>query len=827
MGCLRFTLLPASVIAKLHAFGVVALAAVAVLALVSLHHVTVIGRSAQHIYQYGIVGVVGAGDLELLLERHRRIVESAPVNLDRVQIDTLRRTFEELGDAIVGRIGEQRDALPERIGTLLPELVDHGRRVLDLRASAAQSQAVAAVADYARAADIMQEEVRSYRAARLAMADRDVADLSARGHDHRVWVTLSALAAIVLIGPMTFGIVRCVGRRLREITDAMLRLARNDTTLVVEATSAEDELGDMARALAVFKDNAIALIEQRERVEQLNGWFDIALNNMARGLSMFDGEQRLLVCNRRFQELYDLPSELCQPGTPLEAILRHHLARGETGDARLALRHWLNRYVELVRGGEPFSLTVRMSASRTLQIAHQPLEDGGCVAVHEDVTEKRIAERRIARLARVDTLTEVANRYAFREMLARRYEAIGEDGGLALLWIDLDRFKEVNDTLGHPVGDALLKAFAERVRSCVRRDDFVARLGGDEFAVLQTGRTRQEDAERLAERLVVEASRPFQICGQRIEIGASVGIALAPMHGAEPDELLKNADIALYRAKSEGRGRCVVFRAELAEAMRQRRQLELALKAALANDELELHYQPIVDLVSGRVTSCEALMRWRHPERGMIPPSVFIPVAEDMGLISEMGAWALRRACADAIQWPEEVKVAVNLSTSQFVVGNLPDAVRSALDATGLVPSRLVLEITETLLLKDDARTLDLLNEIEEMEVSFALDDFGTGYASLSYLRSFPFDKIKIDATFIRDIQLREDSVAIVRAITTLARTLGMKTVAEGVETVEHLEKVAGAGCDEVQGYLFSRPVPVNEIAGVIASCGRRLNRAA
>jgi predicted signal transduction protein with EAL and GGDEF domain len=327
--------------------------------------------------------------------------------------------------------------------------------------------------------------------------------------------------------------------------------------------------------------------------------------------------------------------------------------------------------------------------------------------------------------------------------------------------------------------------------------------------------------------LVIEAGRPFVIEGHRIEIGASIGIAMAPLHGVDPDELLQNADIALYRAKAEGRGRSVVFRSELAESMRERCQLDQALRTALANDELDLYYQPIVDLGTGRVTSCEALMRWRHPERGMIPPGIFIPLAEDIGLIGEIGEWSLMRACRDAATWPEEVKVAVNLSAVQFASGSLVDAVQLALRSSGLVPQRLVLEVTETLLLEDDARTIDMLNQIEGMEVSIALDDFGTGYASLSYLRSFPFDKIKIDQTFVRDIEHREDCVAIVRAVTSLAHTLGMRTVAEGVETVEHLEKVAGAGCDEVQGYLFSRPVPASEIGAVIQSCGGRNRRAA
>ena len=823
-------LLPASIITRLYVYGGVALAVVLLMSGMALHFVRESARAAHHIHGAGLVGIVDAGDIELLLERHRRIVEAAPVQLDRHKVDEDRRHSEEIADAIEERIREQHEDIPVSIGELLPRLVEQGRRVLYLAANYAQAKALDAVLEYADTAALIQYEIRNWRADRISVANQEVAQILTRGGKLKRGIVFSVLLAVLLMGPLTFVVVSGIGSRIRTMTGTMLQLARNDTTVAVTATADPDEIGDMARALAVFKDNAIALNAERDKVEQLNAWFDIALNNMARGLSMLDADQRLLVCNRRFRDIYALPEELCRPGTPIERILEHHFLgrRDKSGsEARADMARWLERYLALVRSGEPFNLSLRTASGRTVLVAYQPLQEGGCVAVHEDVTEKRIADRQIARLARVDTLTEVANRHAFRETLTARLEAMRPDEGLALLWIDLDRFKEVNDTLGHPVGDALLKAFAGRVRECVRSGDLVARLGGDEFAVLQQGCNRAQDAERLAHRLLEVASLPYLVCGQRIEIGASIGVALAPAHGADPDELLKSADIALYRAKTEGRGRLVVFRNELAETLRERRELELALKSALANGELELHYQPIVDLGSGRVTSCEALMRWRHSRRGMIPPGLFIPIAEDIGLIGELGEWALERACRDALVWPDAIKVAVNLSVAQFASKRLDEVVRRVLRMTGLAADRLVLEVTETLLLKDDARTLEVLNAIDEMGVSIALDDFGTGYASLSYLRSFPFDKLKIDQTFVRDIELREDSVAIVRAITTLARSLGMRTVAEGVETVDHLEKVAGAGCDEAQGYLFSRPVPAGDIAGVIEACGRAVSRAA
>lgn len=830
MNRLRLPRLPRSIIVRLYAYGAVALAGVLGLAIMSLHFVRETGRSAELIYNQGMIGVIGAGDLELLLEQHRRIIESAPVELDRAKIERDRLQAEDIAKAIERRIAGREAAISGRLAPLLPRLLEQAHNVLRLASNFAQSKALEAVADYSMTANLAQIEIRSYRDERLAFADRALENLALRGGQLNRWVINTSLLAIVLIGPLTFVVVNGIGRRIRQITETMLRLSANDTSVAVAANEERDEIGDMARAVAVFKANAIALNSEREKVEQLNGWFDIALNNMARGLTMFDADHRLLVCNRRFQEMYALPDELCRPGTHIERILAYGFEAGQpavTGaDSGAEARQWLARYLELVRSRKPFSLTVEMGAERTFQVAFQPLEDGGCVAVHEDVTEKRLSDQRIARLARVDTLTEVANRLGFREALATCFRDMGDGEQLALLWIDLDGFKEVNDTHGHPIGDALLKAFAARLGQCVRRSDHIARLGGDEFAILQAGCRSQTEAEALARRLVMEAGRPFEIKGHRIEIGASIGIALAPLHGSDPDVLLQNADIALYRAKAEGRGRSVVFRTELAESMRERCQLDQALRTALANDELELYYQPIVDLRTGRVTSCEALMRWRHPERGMIPPGIFIPLAEDNGLIGEIGEWSLMRACRDAATWPEDVKVAVNLSAVQFASGSLVDAVQLALRSSGLVPQRLVLEVTETLLLEDDARTIDMLNQIEGMEVSIALDDFGTGYASLSYLRSFPFDKIKIDQTFVRDIEHREDCVAIVRAVTSLAHTLGMRTVAEGVETVEHLEKVAGAGCDEVQGYLFSRPVPASEISEVIRSCGGR-NRCA
>jgi diguanylate cyclase (GGDEF)-like protein len=443
----------------------------------------------------------------------------------------------------------------------------------------------------------------------------------------------------------------------------------------------------------------------------------------------------------------------------------------------------------------------------------QPLPDRGWVDMHEDVTEKHRSDTRIRELAEFDALTGLANRHHFLERLNRALLEIETSGSFALFWLDLDHFKEVNDTFGHPAGDALLKAVCLRLTAAVRSTDLVARLGGDEFAILQTGRiTNAGTALALANRLIETVSEPYQLFGQSVSIGVSIGIALAPLHGKTAEVLLKNGDIALYKAKAAGRGTAIIFEPDFENALKARRSIETELRRAVHSGELELHYQPILDLKLGQVTVCEALLRWHHPERGMIPPFEFIPIAEDIGVIGEIGAWALHEACRTASAWPPHVGVAVNLSATQFTTGDLCEIVADALRKSGLAPHRLELEVTETLLLGDEPGTHQTLSALAKSGVSIALDDFGTGYASLSYLRSFPFNKIKIDQTFVRDLPDRADCVAIVSAVANLARTLGMRTVAEGVETTAHLDLVTRAGCDEVQGYLFSRPVPAAEL---------------
>jgi diguanylate cyclase (GGDEF)-like protein len=580
---------------------------------------------------------------------------------------------------------------------------------------------------------------------------------------------------------------------------------------------------DLARAFERLKESK-GTRGHKGQLAQLGGWFEIALNNMARGLSMFDAEQRLLVCNRLYREIFDLPKRLTRPGTPLAEIIRYHVRKetgSDTAKDRENQRKWIEYHVAALARGETFSDTRHLKNGRIILVTNQPMPGGGWVDLQEDITEKCKAEEKITWLARHDTLTGIANRFQFREHLDTWFRELPPGAGFALHWIDLDHFKEVNDTLGHPVGDALLKSVAKRLRNALRGPDLVARMGGDEFAVLQATATRKAQATKLAKRLIRAFAEPHHVLGHKVLAAASIGIALAPSQGRNADELLKNADIALYRAKACGRGCYAFFEPEQDQEMPPRRGLEADLRGALEKGQLELYYQPIVELGREEVMGFEALMRWHHPERGLISPDDFIPLAEQMGLIVDIGAWALHCACHEAMSWPEHVKVTDNLSPTQFESGDLYETVAHALSKSGLNPSRLELEITEGLLLRDEAGTHELLHKLRNLGVKIALDDFGTAYASLSYLRSFPFDKIKIDRSFIRDLSMQKqhDCVAIIHAVAGLAKRMQMSTVAEGVETLAHLNTVTLAGCEEVQGFYFSQPVPATEVKAVLAQC--------
>ena len=626
---------------RMYIIGALAVAAVAALAAVSIHFARLTSEAAQVLYGHSLAGVVEATELELLMAQHRRVIEAVRLAPDRYPLHRQQQMSEDVVQRIERLVTPPGDNLAEQIAENLPELVRLGRDAQRLAGTPVQQDAMASVDAYARTADRMQESIRLFRLERVGIAEMELQALATNARRLVNWVSTLALAALLLIGPLSLVLIRNVVLRLRDITQAMVRLARNDTGVVIQAVSRLDEISHMARAVQVFKTNAIMLLDQKARLEQLNLWLDIALNNMARGLSMFDAREQLVVCNSNYLRMYGLPAECARPGTRFDDILRRRMASvisSVDGDGWAAEHDKVRAAVAKVVGlrqESRFSQTLQ--DGRIIEVSMRPLETGGWVAVHEDVTEQRRASAHIARLAHLDTLTGLANRLQFRERLEELARGLPARE-FVLHCIDLDRFKEVNDTLGHPVGDALLKSVARRLEATVRATDVVARLGGDEFAVLQTGTTSRGDAAVLACRLIDAVSAPVQIQGHRIEVGATIGIAHAPNDGDTPDVLLRNADMALYRGKSAGRGRLSFFDTGMEGQLRTRRLVESDLQRAVSERQFELYYQPIVSLVEARVAGCEALIRWRHPERGMISPAEFIPVAEDIGLIAEIGA---------------------------------------------------------------------------------------------------------------------------------------------------------------------------------------------
>ena len=462
--------------------------------------------------------------------------------------------------------------------------------------------------------------------------------------------------------------------------------------------------------------------------------------------------------------------------------------------------------------GNTFHSVVTAGDGRAISILNKPLAGGGWLATHEDVTDRRRAEERIAHMAGHDALTDLPNRMLLRERLDHELKRVKRGENLAVLCLDLDHFKSVNDTLGHPIGDELLKLVADRLRGCTREPDTIARLGGDEFAIIMTQMLKPGDAAALSRRIRESIIKPYQVDGHQIITDISIGISIAPIDGVEPDQLLKNADMALYGAKGDGRGMYRFFEAEMDKRMKERRGLEMDLRQALNNGEFELYYQPLVNLQTNEISAFEALLRWNHPSRGLISPADFVPIAEETGLIVSIGEWVLRKACKETANWPQNVKVAVNLSPAQLKSKNLMAIVMSALDDSGLQAARLQLEITETMLMQNTFATLGMLHQLRKLGVQIAMDDFGTGYSSLSYLRSFPFDKIKIDRSFIADLSNGAEPRAIVHAVAGLAKCLNMISTAEGVETQQQLDTLQAVGCTEMQGYLFSRARPAGEV---------------
>jgi diguanylate cyclase (GGDEF)-like protein len=558
--------------------------------------------------------------------------------------------------------------------------------------------------------------------------------------------------------------------------------------------------------------------KQNRALKQQNVLFDAAINNMNQGLCMFDRHERLVVCNERYALIYNLTTELTKPGTTLTQIMEHRFSHGMVPKA--GRDNYMRGRQRLVNEALEARDEIELEDGRSIFIHHRPMKGGGWVATHEDVTEQRRMEARVRHLARHDALTDLPNRAFLREEMDRIAARIKRRENIAFLCFDLDHFKAVNDTLGHVIGDQVLVNVAARLKKFAREGDVVARLGGDEFAMIAMALDDPQDAAGIASRIVKSIAAPMEIEGHQVNIGTSVGIALAPGDGDDVETLLKNADTALYRAKSEGRGNYHFFERGMDDALQYRRMLEQGLKVALAHGEFRLMFQPLVDLSTNKICCFEALLRWDHPEQGTISPAEFIPVAEETGLIGSIGEWVLRQACAAAAGWPGDVRVAVNLSAVQFKNRGLINHVIHALGDAGLDARRLELEVTESLLLADTPHTLETLHQLRALGVRISMDDFGTGYSSLSYLRSFPFDKIKIDRTFVAGLAPGDESTAIIRAVVGLGQSLGMSTTAEGVETEEQLAAVRAQGCNEVQGFLFSPPLPPSGVTALLRAGG-------
>ena len=630
---------------------------------------------------------------------------------------------------------------------------------------------------------------------------------------------------LALLGSVAVG--HGIARPVLRLTALMNQLAGGDTDLTVPGTERRDEVGAMARAVEVFRANAIARRQGEVVLRRTNLLFDAALNSMLHGMLVWGADQQLQLVNGRFFAICGLPPDSLSPGMAVPEVIdvlhRHGLHPGERPE------EVSDMIAAMLAARRSVQTELAMRPDLLVRIAAEPIHNGGTVVTFEDVTDKRRNEEKIAFMAHHDALTSLPNRVLFQEHLDAAVAQLGDGQQFAVLCLDLDHFKDVNDTLGHAAGDDLLRQVAGRLRHCVRDRDVVARLGGDEFAiVLAIADGGPAAAAALATRLVDSIGAPYVLQGRNIVIGTSIGIALFEP-GGSGIEFLKRADVALYRAKDE-RGTFAFYEPGMDEHLLARHELEADLRLAVQHGEFELYYQPLYNLAEDRVTGFEALVRWNSPTRGHVLPADFIPLAEQTGLIVPIGEWVLRTACAQAATWPAHVSVAVNLSPVQVKNKRLMAMVRETLAETGLPARRLDLEITETVLLQDTEAVMSLLHSLHTLGVRVSMDDFGTGYSSLNYLLRFPFDKIKIDRSFISELRNPpgdaeaatrspetplapgRNAAIIVRTIIGLGRNLGIATIAEGVETAEQFAQVRRKGCTQAQGYFLSRPRPAAEL---------------
>jgi diguanylate cyclase (GGDEF)-like protein len=676
----------------------------------------------------------------------------------------------------------------------------------------------------AAAAAMLNDLVELVAANGYAYRERAAAEMRASS------IALAGLSGAIVVASALVMLVfaHLVVRPIRAATRVAEDVAA-DRFAAVPATGRRDEIGRLLNSLAAMQASLRGrdartrdLLREKERtaerLRKVNSYFDSALNNMSHGLAMFDADALVLVVNRRFCDMYRIAPGSIRPGIGYRELIVLIVAAGNY-PGRTVDEIMAERQPPLPPGR---TNTVRpLADGRTIAVTREPMPHGGWVGTYEDITERLRSEEQIVFLAHHDALTGLANRTLFRERVGHAFVQAARGPGFAMLYLDLDRFKTVNDTMGHAMGDSLLCAVASRVLDTVRETDTVGRLGGDEFAILQANVSAPGEANALASRIVEALGRPFDIAGERIAIGVSIGVTLAPGDGSNSVKLFRNADLALYRAKQEGRGTWRFFEPAMDAAVMARHTLELDLRDALPLGQLEVYFQPVICSRTLTVSGFETLLRWHHPTRGTVMPGEFISVAEEMGLIIPIGAWVLRQACSQAATWPGHIRVAVNVSSVQFRNGDLVATVSDAIRDAGIAPERVELEITESVMLQDDRATLAALHALHTLGVRIAMDDFGTGYSSLSYLRGFPFDTIKIDRSFVSGLETSEESVAIVRTITGLGQILHMDTTAEGVETEEQCEILIAAGCTDMQGYLFGRPSPASSIPAAIERLSR------
>ncbi|MEO1292218.1 MAG: EAL domain-containing protein, partial [Pseudomonadota bacterium] len=538
------------------------------------------------------------------------------------------------------------------------------------------------------------------------------------------------------------------------------------------------------------------------------------VESIAHGFLMFDPEDKLVLSNTHFRALYPDLKQVARAGASYRDVIAAELQL-EKHEARSdhALRARVQERMDLHNDGSDFVLERRIGSHTWVQINEHRTHDNNTVVVYTDVSEMRRREERMHHMALHDALTNLPNRTLFRDRLEKAtVDAVRYGGQVAVVCIDLDNFKHVNDTLGHPAGDKLLCEAVDRIRGCIRETDTLARLGGDEFALIVPELGDIKDVDSVAVRIIEEVSKPFVLDGQQASVGASIGIAISEVDALDPDILIKNADLALYRAKADNKNCHRFFKAEMDDKAQARRMLELELRGALERDELILHFQPQIDAGSFQIKGFEALVRWQHPERGLISPAGFIEVAEETGIIIPLGNWVVERACAIAASWTRPAIVAVNVSPAQLKRTEFVDVVRRTLERTGLAPERLELEITETVFLRDTKQSLAILSELKALGCRIAMDDFGTGYSSLGNLRRFPFDKIKIDRSFVADLENSSEAAAIVKAVVSMGKTLAIETTAEGVETVDQVMHLEKEGCSQLQGFFYSKPRPADEV---------------